>query len=388
MIQKPYLWAMPITRGIDCDNTLNAPIYYNDNVLIGFDDNNSHHYFRMVNSKNGRIVWERPYYFQYKFRIYEAYLYNNLAVIQEFCRPRYCIDMNTGDMKWGYKDYKEDLYNNISGIDSLFFICETPFDGKPDSGSIGRGFYGNIEDGLVYPYVTPDFRGDTSMTPIYYSIGEMYRIIPFKNDTGAILQVILYEKFFPDYTSKALLGLYNFSERKWIYDNAVIREASLSSRPMPKPIIYKGNIYGICGAQIWCAELYTGKIKWQKNYVCVFESTDFALVDDKVIAIDCYDELVALDVNTGREVWENLECSSNTSNMIVLNGILYFASMGNGRLHAVEVATGKLLWKLKMPDYKDASLQPELTIIPGNNGEKGRIIVRSFLNAYCFEAER
>jgi outer membrane protein assembly factor BamB len=91
------------------------------------------------------------------------------------------------------------------------------------------------------------------------------------------------------------------------------------------------------------------------------------------------------DVYTGRQLWST-PSHGTSSTLNYLNGVVYFASMGDGRVHAVDAQTGKYLWRIEPPD--DSGLKDECAVIPGQNGEKGKVIVSTFLNGYCYEAER
>ena len=65
--------------------------------------------------------------------------------------------------------------------------------------------------------------------------------------------------------------------------------------------------------------------------------------------------------------------------------------VGGMALHAVEVATGKHLWRLKSPDVavnRGAFFFGFCAAVLGKNGKKGRIIANTGLNVYCYEAAR
>ena len=65
---------------------------------------------------------------------------------------------------------------------------------------------------------------------------------------------------------------------------------------------------------------------------------------------------------------------------------------GDGLLHAVEVATGKHLWRLQSPDQKGnrgAFFKRDVRVVPAEGeGEKGKVLVSSYLSAFCYEAAR
>jgi outer membrane protein assembly factor BamB len=75
-----------------------------------------------------------------------------------------------------------------------------------------------------------------------------------------------------------------------------------------------------------------------------------------------------------------------------MNGVVYFTGGGDGLLHAVEIETGKHLWRLQSPDLKHnrgAWFKEVVRTIPADaEGEKGKVIVSSYLSAFCYEAAR
>ena len=58
------------------------------------------------------------------------------------------------------------------------------------------------------------------------------------------------------------------------------------------------------------------------------------------------------------------------------DGSMYYCGW-DGKLYAVEVSSGKILWKMESPDYKRDQydyFKREVKVIPGKAGEKGKII--------------
>jgi hypothetical protein len=55
------------------------------------------------------------------------------------------------------------------------------------------------------------------------------------------------------------------------------------------------------------------------------------------------------------------------------------------------VAAGKILWQFSSPDEKinrNAFWQEGVRVVAGSSEQKGKIIVSSYLNAFCYEAAR
>ncbi len=101
-------------------------------------------------------------------------------------------------------------------------------------------------------------------------------------------------------------------------------------------------------------------------------------------------KLVAFNTATGNKLWEETSAGTN-SYLSELNGVVYYGSSGDGRIHAVDIETGKHLWRLKSYDsYKDERYfyMKQCIVVPGENGKKGRVIVSSYSHGYCFEAAK
>ena len=72
-----------------------------------------------------------------------------------------------------------------------------------------------------------------------------------------------------------------------------------------------------------------------------------------------------------------------------LYSVVYFTARQG--LWAVEGNTGKVLWKIESPDIRkndNAVFRGFVAVVPGKNGQKGRVYAHTGLNAYCYEAIR
>ncbi len=78
--------------------------------------------------------------------------------------------------------------------------------------------------------------------------------------------------------------------------------------------------------------------------------------------------------------------------MSYLDGIVYFVGGGDGLLHAVEVETGRHVWRLHSPDLEEnngAWFKGDIRVLSSfGEGTKGKVIVSSYLSAFCYEAAR
>ncbi|NJN28126.1 MAG: PQQ-binding-like beta-propeller repeat protein [Cyclobacteriaceae bacterium] len=137
-----------------------------------------------------------------------------------------------------------------------------------------------------------------------------------------------------------------------------------------------------------CINLTTGERIWSRSFK---EGAPNSIIADGILLSNNEDTyLYALDPDTGKELWKE-KSSGTSSRMSYLNGVVYFTGGGDGLLHAVDVATGKHLWKLRSPDLdrnSGAWFKRRVSVIPGENGKRGKVITSSYLSAFCYEAAR
>ena len=96
-----------------------------------------------------------------------------------------------------------------------------------------------------------------------------------------------------------------------------------------------------------------------------------------------------LDPETGVTLW-TLKTSTGCNEITSLDGVVYWKDRGDGKLYAIEAATGTLLWRLDDPDPEENSWWSSagIGVLPGENGEKGKIYAGTHMRLYCYEAAR
>lgn len=127
---------------------------------------------------------------------------------------------------------------------------------------------------------------------------------------------------------------------------------------------------------------------WENSFNGNFLFSGF-LIADNILVANCEDGYIyGLNPETGNQLWK--EKSSGTSTrMHYQKGVVYYAGGGDRLLHAVEVQTGKHLWKLQSPDLKQDSRAFYNGMVagsPGQGAEKGKIFVNTGLHIYAYEA--
>jgi len=112
-------------------------------------------------------------------------------------------------------------------------------------------------------------------------------------------------------------------------------------------------------AYLYAFERETGAVRW-KTAVGPGVATDLAAFDGLLFAVTLGDELLALDTETGDRVWTfqsgatNDDFRLNTS-PAVLQERVFFGGL-DGTLYALEVRSGRLLWKRELGSRVSAGL--------------------------------
>src|SRR5690606_28108197 len=145
---------------------------------------------------------------------------------------------------------------------------------------------------------------------------------------------------------KSAFGLYNLSQRKWVYQDRILLEPQRGGVVDWCPVIHEEKIYWNANRDIICSDLRTGAEIWRESFRQDFRFTPLIVEDNKVIANNEDTWLYALNAKTGTEIWKT-PSAGTSSHLVCLDGYIYYIGGGDGSLHAVELSTGKRIWKLK-----------------------------------------
>lgn len=393
VIRRPHLWAKSTTD----DDSLSHQYYvsettlYNDNLLIGIRKNHRRK-FQLINISNGNALWdwddileERTY-----LQMEKPVIIDN-KLIWQIGYWNYCIDFNNGQTLW--KNAFQEHYGIWpTGLGDKFvgmYNYDRTTNGSPEGG-VASIFSKN--NGKPYFSIRPKY--DTTGTQPFNISGRYGQIRYNKlflegSDTLVLLSFMdppLY-----DYHYRESLALYNLTKKQWIYDRADMLGA-VRMGIGPPPVIHQGKIYSAYNGAIVCNDLMTGKKLWQSDIErgTSFGSTSLIVVENKIFGNSADGYMYCWDLSSGGQLWR-MRTSGTDSRLSHLNGIIYFIGRGDGKLHAIEAATGKYLWKLESPDTgknKWAAFGGLCAVIPGKGGAKGKVVILTGLNAYCYEAER
>jgi outer membrane protein assembly factor BamB len=203
--------------------------------------------------------------------------------------------------------------------------------------------------------------------------------------------VVAWQQVFPNYEFQSYLGLYNLSQKKWEYNNVVLNEQHQKGVLYQPMVKYERSIIANVHNSLICYDYLTGERIWEKEFPHDFSFSGYEISNDILVASCENETLYGLDPKTGRQIW--IGQGSGTSTKLqdrIMNGILYFVGGASGKLHAVDIKTGKTIWKLDAALYDDPNQvrwsKADLNVVAPTGSGKGHIIVKNEVNWFGFEA--
>ena len=381
LINSPkVLWKTSLSDGELIGALMHADIQYNGGVLLGGMNKGRCLYFLDV--ATGEIKWKwNDYISSAGWLTRWPLTKGNLTLISDG-RELHCINLTTGQTAWKRR-FISGFSQIARGINDRYYI---PAENYMTNEGVNEGVVisGNLLDGaneeiIIRPEYTRAFTDHNNSRGNVFSLDT----VKIGNDEGLIM---MYWDPMPNYKVNIFLALYNLTSNKWIYDKQPF-EMNSSFGFMP-PVIFNGFVINAVGKNLQCNNILTGEIVWTQT-LSDLNSSEIGLADGKLI-VTTQDRIThCIDPSTGKELWA-LTTSGNPGIVRELNGIAYFVG-GNAKLFAIDVAAGKILWQFSSPDEQlnsKAFWQEGVRVVPGSNGQKGKVIVSSYLNGHCYEAIR
>jgi len=383
----PYQWKKSLhLNGIVSNSKFDIPIKYNGNIGIPTTNGDNNRLMTLINLTNGDFIWSWDDRYQpetERIGIYYAHQENNLLTYQSGDRS-YCINLDDGTTHWKfrrdspfdvrlYPSYDTNFFNLLPLIDSNGY--EEQIATKVD---INTGLLAN-------EFIRANYSGD-NLNPDINLIGGITNINKLLNSNN--LYAITYAEPSPSWVVNSYLGLYNVSTQQWVYERKLMVPPTVNSSAY-EPKIYNNKLYAWVGKNIVCHNLENGEQIWRVLFPQDFMFSGFIIEDDKIIANNEDTFTYCLNPENGNLIWKT-ESSGTSGRMSYLNGIVYFVGGSTGKLHAIDVNTGRHVWKIDVGNLGESSTSNFKTnavyVFQAENGNPAKVIALSHLNAYSFEA--
>ncbi|MEO6130226.1 MAG: PQQ-binding-like beta-propeller repeat protein, partial [Saprospiraceae bacterium] len=254
------------------------------------------------------------------------------------------------------------------------------------AGVISNGVYKmNITNGQITPFLLPPF--DSAFIQFNDLGRNGFSNIAVTDDGHYLVATYAYLDSNKFVNSK--LGLYDMVENTWKYTNVTLSDnPTWSTSVFHIPVIYDDKIYINVGNSLICHNFGSGKRIWKIDFNADFLFSGYIIEDNQLLANCENDIFYCINPATGAIKW-HAEGAGTSSPLRYLNRIVYFSGGSTGRIHAIDTNTGEYVWRLEPDKYDNAEdFKPDIYVAPGQNGEKGKVIICTPTKAYCLPAYR
>jgi len=342
----PVVWQMPLAEDTIYKICI-APLVYNDGVLFSAQQNamDDPMYLKFANTEFGNMIWQTDAAFEINCNSPAtvpgngSYIYDHYYVTLCNSDPR-VVDLNDGSILWHY-ECPGDRMPKITHLNNILFHVHLTGTNPFYSGSIVMT---DIYTGIWDTIFTIEMQDE-------YSVG-IYpptAVIEANNDTILYFQNRQYRT--SPYDGKVDLYAYNMTADSilWMVDDI---DPHGNSAIYP-PLYYEGKIYFKGTFNMFCLDAETGEKLWQRLFTGYGEDLlmgNLMMVENKIIVKTSYESIYALDPGSGSIIWENLDAGATPTDMVYHDGVLYYGSTGDGKIHAINTMSGVQLWEMNSPN--------------------------------------
>lgn len=385
IVSLPYEWKRQLHKRnqFNSNSIIDAHLVYNGNPIIATTEGDGDRWINLIDIETGKDIWKWNDNFwgkDEKFSIQDAHFYNNLMTYQVGGRS-YCINLDNGNTHWKIQEDRS-FHSRVSGIDNYAFLLGPPKD-TLDGYTTYVGYEREMNTGSVNQFLFTDI--DFNSGGEANRITRIFNIEPYRHIDGRTYLVVVSYDALPNWQENQFVGLYDYDNQVWVYNRKMISEGVNAGTVYVS--IADEKVYMTAGSSMNCIDIWTGERLWRSPMEAGIGISSFVVKEGKVIGQDESATVYAWNAETGTELWK-VAGAGTSSRLRYLNGIVYFSGGSTSRIHAIDISTGKTVWLLdasKMEKGAD-DFKPDIYAIEGKNGEKGKIVVCTPMNAYCVEA--
>lgn len=316
------------------------------------------------------------------------------------------LDGKTGSLVWSWKDYLTNPPNNVDadgvnfGNNIFFTTTKETYSVNLETGKTnwrdvtlnGRPFL-SAQNNYVYNIrqeYLPNFleyshllrtkvdklKWDTifSEKPIEKYVPRIENPSIWINPNGD--EIAVFQTRYYDFTnSKGRIDVvgYNITQENEYFRFTDVDLSQLGS--VNFPYIVGNKAFIPLGYTVLCIDLPNKKVLWSKNFVygeSLLRFQPFIIANNKLYIKPDDFTMYAVNPDTGVELWKDTDSGAGgKGQMIFFNGVIYFTCSGNGKIYAIEEATGKKLWAEPSPNWFKGKYNNFKKFDGANIGESG-----------------
>lgn len=385
IISLSYQWKKPLHQSgsFESNSYIKSKIVYNDNVGIPTTNGAGNLFLTMVDSKTGNTVsqWDDRYSNTESIDIAWNYQSDELMTYQRG-KKSYCVNVTNGETHWRHMRSRYHDPRVYKNSENTFFYLRNVLNNDGTNQYVAQ--LSDINTGDYYTMIRANLSGD--YTNGNNSIGSITNID--KLDGSNNLYAITYSEPLPNWVINSFFGLYDSEKEEWIYDRKSMATPTFNTSVFWQKV-YDNKLYANVGKNLVCHDLDTGEQLWIKQFPQDFSFSGFIIEEGIIIANNEDTFTYGINLDNGNILWKE-ESAGTCGYMSYLNGIVYFVGGSSGKLHAIDVSTGKTVWKIdahKLGEPEGSLFNTNAVyVFPAKDGNPARVIATSFYNAYSFKA--
>jgi outer membrane protein assembly factor BamB len=341
------VWQVPLSKDTAEWGSI-EPIIYRDNVVFSKE---MLHYgddtLKAFNKKTGKLQWEwNDYLLKNTGNALNCMYESSGKLFVNTFEEVHCINAEDGKLIWTSEapDRHGHPFSKLIGED-LYHVHQKILNKAQVSSTLVKH---DINTGAWSPIFTQDSFGkyETRLQmPSKWTSPEGHEILIFQ----ARFVDFSFSNNSPDWID--VVG-YDTQDKKEYFRFRNIDSLNMSGSTKTA-FILNNKAYMPLQNRIVCIDLLTKKILWYKSMnpgVGFSSGNPFVFVENKFFVKPDDRVLYQLNPDTGAEIWVDKDNGSGCSDIVYHKGLLYYTCSGNGKIYAVEVATGKKIWAEPSPN--------------------------------------
>ncbi len=340
------VWQKPIA--FDTSEKISIPATYFSNTVLfsrSFFESDTDT-LKLMNSKTGILMWQWTDYLPYRKQSLSSGIavkfLKNSKYIFTTGKDVYCVDATSGISNWKSRTDSVSPNARIGGIGNYVYQVLSKGNRTIDFSYLLRA---DINTG----------KWDTTYTQAKLD-GFEPRIEPptvsWLNTSGdSILFFQIRYWNFPASKGRVDWVALNIKNKKEEFRLNDVDKGQIGTTV--GALVSDTKVYFCCAASVFCINKNVGSILWQKDFDKSGETiltTSPFIAEGKLFIKPDNRTLYALDPNTGNELWVDSDNGSSCYDMVYDKDLLYYSCNGNGKIYAVEAATGKKIWAEPSPN--------------------------------------
>lgn len=393
LINKDHLWMKDITEK---DETYVwpgiTPAIYENNVILAGNDIDDKDMILALDLDNGEEVWRWQDFLTTDHTVMGSSEYGinqkgNIWLLQDHYRY-YALDLKTGQTIWKEEREGQSGGEGIQIIDNHYYSSYELLNDSIFTPTLIRG---EVFSSYFEKIMVPDIEQIQYFQSSYGGMYQPYVYIE-NGQLFAFLQIIENVNLYTGQTFNAVAS-YNITMSQYDFTKTHLGDTARSPFS-ERPLMYKNLMIVNSNNKLFGLDKHTGAIIWKANDFNeargngILTSSLYNNVLYVVNRLGNVERVRAINPLSGETIWEDLGRGNAAHSLHFLNGVMYFTSRGDGKLYAYDTQNGDLLWRLESKEYGSFQSHGGIRVVPGIDGKKGKVIVCTFHNVYCYEAER